>query len=168
MLGEMGELPDIIEAALNHVSHPLPVGRDLQPKPLSAAGGGGTAAVGGRAGWDRGGGGQGGAAARWRLIHSRRPRIVPRRPHLTLPRLGGSDLYCPYGDGLTPERSIPATAGGHVDCSCWPLSGLRSCSTYANLGLAPDDRVRRREEVGRCYGLQSPALPTPDANYRPA
>jgi hypothetical protein len=43
MLGEMGELPDIIEAALNHVSIPLAAGRDVQPQPLPAAGGCGAA-----------------------------------------------------------------------------------------------------------------------------
>ena len=68
MLGEMGELPDIIEAALNHVSIRSPLGRDLQPEPLPAAGGGGAATAGGRAGWDRGGSREGSAAARGSLI----------------------------------------------------------------------------------------------------
>ena len=57
MLGEMGELPDIIEAALNHVSI-----RPRWPRPttgaVSAPGGGGAATAGGRAGRDRGGGGK--------------------------------------------------------------------------------------------------------------
>ena len=59
----MGELPDIIEAALNHVN-PLPAGRDIQPQPLPAPGGGSAATAGGCAGWDRGGSREGGAAAR--------------------------------------------------------------------------------------------------------
>ena len=48
MLGEMGEMPDIIEATLNHVSIRSP----LAAKPLPAAGGGSAAAAGGRTGWN--------------------------------------------------------------------------------------------------------------------
>ena len=80
--GEMGELPDIIEAALNHVIDPLAAGRDLQPEPVPAAGRRGAATSGRRAGRDRSGGGQGGAAARWGL--TRRSTVPACHPPFTL------------------------------------------------------------------------------------
>jgi hypothetical protein len=77
MLGEMGELPDIIEAALNHVSI-RSVGRNVQPKPLPAASGGSVAAAGGRAGRDRSWGRNGGADARSELTAPRVPQHLTR------------------------------------------------------------------------------------------
>ena len=78
MLGEMGELPDIIEAALNHVFDPLAAGRDLQPEPLPAAGGGSAATAGGCAGWDRGRGSEGGTATRRCMTHFHFSRLSAR------------------------------------------------------------------------------------------
>ena len=77
MLGEMGELPDIIEAALNHVSIRSPLAATYNRsryRPQVAAA---LQRSGGRAGRDRGGSSEGGAAMRWCDLG------------LTLRRLGG-------------------------------------------------------------------------------
>ena len=110
MLGEMGELPDIIEAALNHVTHPLAAGRDLQSEPLPSAGGSGAATVGGRAGWDRGGSGRGGAAA----------RAEPDVPGREDTQLGINLLYCRFDGFSDRDRMLwpPPRRARHIGACC--------------------------------------------------
>ncbi len=138
MLGEMGELPDIIEAALNHVSIRSPLAATYNRsryRPQVAAR---AATAGGRAGRDRGWGGAGGAAAGRSLTRRDTPGHNQPAPSAILPiRRGGFGPIRPapprWAAPAVPSHAEPAERDFAFHWNTGNVTDLRQAAFYGTV-----------------------------------